>query len=232
MIDKLKKNIETWRVLPLTMIGCVNAIKMVTLPRFLYLFQNVPIFLTQSFFKTLDTVIMPFIWRYRAHRISKAHICKTKEVGSQGLPCFQHYYWAANLRALMYWWIACPGKSNATIPAWLAIEQDMQESSLPALLLAENKPIRTLKKCNPIVVNSLKIWYQLSKTFQLPQTCSLTPIACNQASPPSQSDRTFLSWKEKGVMSIGDVYIDNVFASFAQLRQKFGLPSSHFSDIY
>lgn len=53
MIDKLKSDVETWRVLPLTMIGRVNTIKMVTLPRFLYLFQNVPIFLTQSFFKTL-----------------------------------------------------------------------------------------------------------------------------------------------------------------------------------
>lgn len=61
---------------------------MVTLPRFLYLFQNIPIFLTQSFFKTLDTVIMLLIWGYRAHRIFKAHICKVKEVGALGLPCF------------------------------------------------------------------------------------------------------------------------------------------------
>lgn len=48
MVDRLKCDVETWRVLPLTMIGRVNAIKMVTLPRFLYLFQNIPIFLTYS----------------------------------------------------------------------------------------------------------------------------------------------------------------------------------------
>lgn len=228
MIDNLKSDVETWRVLPLTMIGRVNAIKMVTLPRFLYLFQNVPIFLNQLFFKTLDSVIMPFIWGYKAHRISKAHICKSKDVGGLGLPCFQHYYWAANLRGLMYWLSAYPETLNSTIPAWLVIERDIQDSSLPALLFAENIPIITFKKCNPIVVNSLKIWYKIRKVFKLPQTCSLTPIAYNHAFPPSQIDKTFLSWRENGIVSIGDLYINNVFASFAQLRQKFGLPPSHF----
>ena len=54
MIDKLKSNIESWRQLPLSLIDRVNAIKMVTLPRFLYLFQNLPIFLPKSFFKLID----------------------------------------------------------------------------------------------------------------------------------------------------------------------------------
>ncbi len=38
LTDKLKVNAESWRILPLSMIGRVNAIKMVSLPRFLYLF--------------------------------------------------------------------------------------------------------------------------------------------------------------------------------------------------
>lgn len=63
-------------------------------------------------------------------------------------------------------------------------------------------------------------------------TCSILSLhplfADAECVRDSQSDRTFLSWKEKGVPSIGDLFIDNVFASFAQLRQKFGLPSSHF----
>lgn len=175
---------------------------------------------------------MPFIWGYKAHRISKTHICKAKEAGGLGLPYFQHYYWAANVRALMYWRNAGPGESTTNIPAWLAIERDIQGFSLPALLFAENKPIRNFKKCNPIIVNSLKIWYQIRRIFKLPQICSLTPIACNHAFPPSQTDKTFLSWKEKGIITIGDLYIDNIFATFNQLRQKFGIPPRIFSDIY
>lgn len=49
-VERLKEDKDRWRTLLLSMIGCVNAIKMVTLLRFLHLFQNLPIFLTQSFF--------------------------------------------------------------------------------------------------------------------------------------------------------------------------------------
>lgn len=116
------------------MIGRINAIKMVTLPRFLYIFQNVPIFLSTFSFKTLDSIIMPFIWGYKPHRISKKHLCKPKELGGLMLPLFQHYYWAANARALVYWQQAYPTELSATTPSWLAIEQDITGTSLPALL--------------------------------------------------------------------------------------------------
>ena len=56
MIEKFKSNIEAWRLLPLFMLGRVNAIRMVALPRFLYLFQNLPIFIPKAFFKSLDSV--------------------------------------------------------------------------------------------------------------------------------------------------------------------------------
>ena len=49
-VERLKEDIERWLTLPLSMIGRVNAIKMVILLRLLYLFQNRPIFLTKSFF--------------------------------------------------------------------------------------------------------------------------------------------------------------------------------------
>lgn len=40
-LDKFKDNIEKWRTLPLSLIGRVNAVIRVSLPRFLYIFQNV-----------------------------------------------------------------------------------------------------------------------------------------------------------------------------------------------
>lgn len=103
MLENLKCNIESWSTFPLSMVGRVNAIKMVTLPRFLYLFQNLPIFLPKTFFKALDSIVLPFVWGFRAHRISKLHVCKPRSMGGLGLPNFQHYYWAANCRALSYW---------------------------------------------------------------------------------------------------------------------------------
>lgn len=119
----------------------------------------------------------------------------------------------------MHWRNAGPGELATNVPAWLAIERDIQGFSLPFLLFAENKPTRHFKKCNPIIVNSLKIWYQIRRIFNFPQTCCLTPIARNHTFFLSQT--AFLSWKEKGIITIGDLYIDNIFATFNQLRQKF-----------
>lgn len=44
-VDNLRKDVEKWRTFPLSMMVSINAIKMVSLPTFLYLFQSLPIFL-------------------------------------------------------------------------------------------------------------------------------------------------------------------------------------------
>lgn len=100
LLEKLKNNIQFWRTLPVSLIGRVNSIRMVFLPQYLYLVQNIPIFLPKSFFKKLDALIMLFIWNYKTHRIKKEHLCRHGSLGRLALPNFMHYYWASNLRII------------------------------------------------------------------------------------------------------------------------------------
>lgn len=228
MLEKLKSNIETWRLLPLSMIGRVNAIKMMALPRFLYLFQSLPIFIPKTFFKLLNSIIFSFIWGFKVHRISKKHITKPKSTGGLSLPNFQHYYWAANCRALTYWQNAHPGNVTDSTPAWLAIEQDLPEGSLPALLFSTSKLPTAIAGYRFIVASSLRIWQQIKKTYNLPDFSAYTPICHNPTFPPSLSDNTFLIWKNKGLATLADLYIEKAFATFTQLKEKYTLPPSHF----
>lgn len=76
--------------------------------------------------------------------------------------------------------------------------------------------------------HSLKVWYQIKKTFNLTNIYSFAPICHTHAFHPSQSDPVFSIWKGKGLTTIKDLYIENVFASFDQLKAKFDLPPSHF----
>lgn len=40
-------------------------------------------------------------------------------------------------------------------------------------------------------------------------------------------DRAFIIWSDLGIKSFKDLYIDNIFASFQQLSEKFALPKQH-----
>lgn len=100
LLEKLKNNIQFWRTLPISLIGRVNSVRMIFLPQYLYLLQNIPVFLPKSFFKKLDAIIMPYIWNYKSHRIKKEHLCKHGSLGGLTLPNFMNYYWATNLRII------------------------------------------------------------------------------------------------------------------------------------
>ena len=226
-IEKLKTNIESWRILPLSMIGRVNAIKMVSLPRFLYLFQNLPIYLNASFFKKLDSIILSFVWGYKSHRISKAHLQKPSKNGGLGLPVLRHYYWAANSRALTYW------KGGSVIaeenPLWLQLEAAaVHTSSLSALLFSDHAPVVKLINHNFTVKNSLRILKQIKAACQVPSASIHAPICQNHSILPARLDGMFAVWRDRGIKTFSDLYINGQLASFAQLSNKFNLPNSHF----
>lgn len=73
----------------------------------------------------------------------------------------------------------------------------------------------------------LRIWRQYRHHYGL-QTSISAPIAANFAYSPSMMDTTFLQWLALGIATFSDLYIDNVFASFQQLAEKFALPRHNF----
>ncbi len=102
-IDQLKDDIIFWKTLPMSVVGRINAIQMVVLPRFLYVFQSIPFFIPLNYFKQLESIISSFIWDNKTARINKKHLNKSKDQGGFGLPNFKFYYWAANLNTLVWW---------------------------------------------------------------------------------------------------------------------------------
>lgn len=103
LINQLKCDFQRWGSLPLSLIVRINTIKMNVLPRFLFLFQCIPIFLPKSFFKTLDQLICTFLWEGKNPRIKKSLLEKFRLSGGLSLPNFLCYYWSAHVHQLMYW---------------------------------------------------------------------------------------------------------------------------------
>ena len=61
LLAQIQKDFERWSLLNLSLLASVNCVKTNILPR-LYLFQCIPLFLPQSFFHKLDSLISEFVW--------------------------------------------------------------------------------------------------------------------------------------------------------------------------
>ncbi|XP_028270679.1 uncharacterized protein LOC114441791 [Parambassis ranga] len=195
------------------------------LPKFLYFFQCISVFIPKSFFHSLDSVILQFIWNKKVPRLRKTVLQKPKGDGGMALPNFTYYYWAANLQIVMYWMRA----NSDTSPAWCRMEAlSCAPTTLCALVTCS--PILTNFKFgkNTLVASTLRIWKQLCKHLGVKTPSLCMPISYNPLFPPSLQDGAFMLWCERGICTVRDLFVEGIFATFEQLSDKFELPQSHF----
>ncbi|CAI5656797.1 unnamed protein product [Oreochromis niloticus] len=212
---------QRWANLPVSLLGRINIIKMTILPKFLYLFQSIPLFLPKSFFKSVNRMFSSFIWANKTPRISMTSLQQGKLSGGLALPNLMFYYWAANIQKYTYW-------LNGPQAAWCCLEaQSCFSSSLSALLFS-SLPVSLLQFTdNPVLIGSLKIWYQFRRHFNSVSASALTPICNNHLFPPSLVDSSFCIWARKGIKCFYDLFKDNIFLSFSDLCSLYDLPSYH-----
>lgn len=81
LLDKWQHGLHSW-------FGQCNLIKMSILPKFLYLFQALPIHIPSVFFKQVSTLINKFIWADKRPRIRRGLLTLQTELGycSTGRP--------------------------------------------------------------------------------------------------------------------------------------------------
>lgn len=224
-LEKAKQDLVRWSALPISLAGRVNSIKMTIMPRFLFLFHTVPVFIPKSFFKEIDKSISIFIWNKTIPRIRRAHLEKQKEAGGLALPNFIQYYWAANIYKLSYWVSAFYEGDG---PVWIEMEQrSTYPVSLPSLVCAPLPLSKQRLTNNPIVSGSLRIWSQFRTHFKHRQAMSSLPISANALFPPSLMDTAFKLWFRNGLKRVKDLFKDGVFMSFEQLVSEYNIPRSH-----
>lgn len=101
-------------------------------------------------------------------------------------------------------------------------------SSLPALLFSDPAPVAKLFNRNVTMKNSLRILKQTKAACQVPSVSIHAPICQNDSFLPARLDGVFAAWREKGIKTFSDLYINSQLASFSHLSNTFNLASSHF----
>ena len=193
---------------------------MVILPKYLYLFQHVPVFIRKTFFTKFDRMIASFLWGSKPARIKKTYLQHPKSLGGMALPNFLNYYWACNILKLLYW------SDLEDTPLWARMEMSSSQHSLRSLACS-SLPLMSSVTSMPTVSHTLKIWAQFRMHFGLRKPSSYSPIYRNHLFKPSCTDLTFRTWFEKGIRTFEDLYSRGTLSSFSDLSQRFNLPKSH-----
>jgi len=139
LVDGLREMLNRWTRMPISMIGRINIIKMLVLPKFLYLIQSLPLHLPEIFFHNINNILNQFIWNDRKSRLQLKLLYLPYERGGLQLPNLKLYCWAAQLRTAMYYF------SVTSPPAWMTIEET-STLGLPLKLYLYSASVRRLVK--------------------------------------------------------------------------------------
>lgn len=168
IIWRIDSDLKQWSTLPLSLLGCVESIRMNVLPGLLYLFQMLPIEIPKQVFDNLHKSTSKFIWHKKRPRIRLKTLQLSKLNGGLGLPNLKYYFWAAQMKPLVAW------IKNNTNSRWLNIEKGCStlrkgsehELSFTFFRCAHKQLAEWTK-------NTLKIWSKIQSAFGLPKSISL-----------------------------------------------------------
>lgn len=224
LIKKIKEDLEHWNLLPISLLGRINVIKMNILPRINFLFQSLPCYLNKDFFKNVNKLISSFIWKNSTPRISFKTLTNTKEKGGLGLPDLQLYYWSAQIKGMIGW----------IQPSRTAHWTDIEEALCSPIPLTSLPFINNMGKLPPVtrtyvIHNILRAWQDAKRFCGFSAKISmLAPLSPNPDLPSSLGKSLFIKWKEHGICQFRDLFINDTLKSFIDLRQEFKIPRQDF----
>uniref|UniRef100_A0A671X9Z4 Reverse transcriptase domain-containing protein n=1 Tax=Sparus aurata TaxID=8175 RepID=A0A671X9Z4_SPAAU len=121
LLTKIKDDIHRWNSISfLSLSHRIDSVRMNILPRYLYLFQALPVEIPPKQFSELDKIISRFIWQGKKPRVRFKTLQLPKEQGGMSLPNFKDYFFAAQTRPLI----------NLCNPSFQARWKDIELSSL------------------------------------------------------------------------------------------------------
>ena len=221
---KIGDDFNRWGSLPLDFGSRIMTVKMIILPRLLYLFQSLPVKISDTQFKAWDKQISRFIWEGKKPRIRYNTLQLPREEGGMALPCLRDFYTAAQLSPLILW---CNPEYEAN---WKDIEISLLGRPVQSLLGCPSAIGDLPDLQNQWVCFSLNVWLDFVKKFQIQKEIKILRWpAYDPDFQPASLDLKYRQWIRYGITSYSSLVKDGKLMAFQAMSEKYGLERK---DVY
>lgn len=159
-LNWFEDKVKLWSLLPLSLAGRIAILKMLVLPKLLYLFANIPVPFTRAFFHKIRSTALSLIWAGTIPRIAWSLLVRPMSKGGLGAPDFELYTLCAQAQYLQYWIHPIPFQPH------VATEADVAEP-IPLNMAVYYPYHRTPHKINTVEMVQWA-WDGLRRRAQVP----------------------------------------------------------------
>uniref|UniRef100_A0A803J3Y7 Uncharacterized protein n=1 Tax=Xenopus tropicalis TaxID=8364 RepID=A0A803J3Y7_XENTR len=225
IVHNPSNKIDTWTQLPLTLPSRINLLKMIFLPKFLYIFHNSPIPPRAKWFKRIDSLILGFLWAGEHPHINQKTLQAPVTQGGLALPNMRLYYLASQL-IYAHWWLTPHRDNTSTLLEANILGSREALANLPyrgnSQHYTTTTPMRTV----------ITAFQKALKHVQGPQQLwsRWTPLWGNCSLPNFTSLPNIAQWASYGVKQLQDILVNGNLKQFQELKESHQIPQTmHFN---
>ena len=219
LFELVRSKIRVWAQLPLGVWGRINLIKMVLLPKLLYILWHTPTYLHLKYFKSLEALLKPFIWGSGRHKLAWQAVKNPTDMGGMALPDLNLYYIAAQLSQLYhidktdnqrFLTLLCPRVAQLTGDAIYAVSMG-------------SGSIGSGKETASTLGHYRRIWELASAKLGIPEYTDYTPLWQNKVLRELSNDQGAELWAARGIYYLHHLLSEGNLKSYQTLKEEFTL---------
>lgn len=225
LLKNIRDLLRKWKTHHISLLGRIASVKMVILPKLLYLFQTLPIPVPSAELQKIQADMIRYIWNYKRHRIPRSVLLASRTDGGLSFPDITKYYQAAQLRALASWF------TQRSYNKWTEIEKLWMAPVHPNSMLWNAKAKVDPSQLLGPMLHLNTLWRRLSRAHTLCSERSLlTSFLYNPKMPAGLTHQMSSPWATRNLFHFGHLVhpCNRRLLSFAELQKKFGIPKQAF----
>lgn len=218
----IKTKTQSWTRLPLGVWGRINLIKMILLPKILYILWHTPTYIPLKHFKIMESLLKPFVWGKNRHKIAWQTLKNPTDMGGTALPDLNHYYIASQLSQLYHIDKVDSERFRMLIcPQWA---QETSDSIYAITVGTKTNEGNTHK--TSLLYQYRRIWELANNKLNIPRHNDFTPLWCNRDLPELHNIHDPRPWLERGILYLHHVWSNGTLKNFDTLKEEFHLANN------